>query len=279
MEWSKKLPLASGSELLDSLAVMASGLARATICVGKAILLMVIGAAAAVALVASTSASTLAALILALIFGAWALVSCAAAFTLFALTWDRLGGGSTVCFIFVVVGMTVLIAATAKAVLMRVGAPFVGFAAMAVLQENVEFSAAHFGWLATSGLVFGGYILGTAALVYRPRRSIVTHSKITSECIRIVLYGYTLTWLDDTARVFLAPAARMEESASDDDSSSDDDDDVQMAPAPAPAPAPPRAPRKRARAPPGRAEASKLSPKKRLLRKKQAQMRSRRGGD
>ena len=52
MEWSKKLPLASGSELLDSLAVMASGLARATICVGKAILLMVIGAAAAVALVA-----------------------------------------------------------------------------------------------------------------------------------------------------------------------------------------------------------------------------------
>ena len=203
VEWSeaeKKLPLASGSELLDSLAVMASGLARA-------MLVMVIGVAAAVALVASTSASTLAALVLALIFGAWALVSCAAAFTLFALTWDRLGGGSTVCFIFVVVGMTVLIAATAKAVLMRVGAPFVGFAAMAVLQENVEFSAAHFGWLATSGLVFGGYILGTAALVYRPRRSIVTHSKITSECIRIVLYGYTLTWLDDAPRVLLTLTA------------------------------------------------------------------------
>ena len=78
---------------------------------------------------------------------------------------------------------------------------------MAVLQENVEFSAAHFGWLATSGLVFGGYILGTAALVYRPRRSIVTHSKITSECIRIVLYGYTLTWLDDAPRVLLTLTA------------------------------------------------------------------------
>ena len=129
--------------------------------------------------------------------GAWALVS-ARRRSLYLRDLDRLGGGSTVCFIFVVVGMTVLIAATAKAVLMRVGAPFVGFAAMAVLQENVEFSAAHFGWLATSGLVFGGYILGTAALVYRPRRSIVTHSKITSECIRIVLYAYVRVGLRGT---------------------------------------------------------------------------------
>jgi hypothetical protein len=82
---------------------------------------------------------------------------------------------------------------------------------------------------------------------------------------------------DDAPAPAPAPAAR-EDSSSDDDSS-DDDDDVHMAPAPAPAP--PRAPRKRARAPPGRAdaaEAPKMSPKKQLLRKKQAQMRSRRGG-
>ena len=68
------------------------------------------------------------------------------------------------------------------------------------------------------------------------------------------------------------PAAPMEESSSD-------DDDEQMAPAPAPAP--PRAPRKRARAgsrPPARAAVPKMSPKKRAMKKKQAQRRSRGGG-
>ena len=108
----------------------------------------------------------------------------AAAFTLFALTWDRLGGGSGCALFFVVAGMTVLIAATAKAVLMRVGAPFVGFAAMAVLQEN-EFSPRIL--VARQGLVVRGYI-ARLRLCIAPKKH--RHPlKNNFECIRIVLYA------------------------------------------------------------------------------------------
>ena len=72
LEWSgawseadKKLPLASGCELLDLLAVVALGLARATICVGAAIVVTVIGAVAT---------ALLAVVLATLVFGASALL-------------------------------------------------------------------------------------------------------------------------------------------------------------------------------------------------------------
>ena len=145
--------------------------------------------------------------------GAWR-ASCtrrwlAVVLALFALIRIVDASAKAVWDVAVALGLIALACGAAKFVLTRVGAPFVVFAATALLWERMEFSAALFGSLITSALFLctAALVSGAARLLYgTPRTSI---AQGISECIRLVLFGVTLALFDGAPQLLLKSAVAL----------------------------------------------------------------------